>query len=179
MVSVTVGICTFNRAELLDQTLETLSRINVPDDATWEVIVVNNNSTDETPEIVARHLSHLPLRLIDEPVAGLSAARNRVIREATGELIIFIDDDVMVDCDWLAEYVRAAREWPHAHYFGGTVRAHFAVDPPKWVLRNSNVLAEPYSLAEHGSQTQALDSMKIVGANMAFRSWVLKQHSFN
>lgn len=177
--SVTVGICTFNRASLLDQTLESLSRVTVPSGLSWEVVVIDNNCTDNTPEIAARHRGHLPLRIVKEPVVGLCAARNRVVAEATGEFIIYIDDDVLVDKEWLVAYSRACSDWPETPYFGGTVRPHYAVEPPRWVTRNESMLAEPYSLAEHGQLSEPLGSRKIVGANMAFRKWVLQQHPFN
>src|SRR5687768_5445004 len=120
-VNVTVAICTHNRADLLDQTLAALRLVRIPHDVSWELLVVDNNSTDGTSQIITEHRRHLPIRPLFETQLGLCAARNRAIRESRGALILWTDDDVIVDPNWIVEYVRAAREFPDASYFGGTV----------------------------------------------------------
>ena len=101
-VSVSVVICTWNRAGLLDQTLARMRELHVPAGLAWELLVVNNNCTDDTDAVAARHRGHLPLRPVREPTPGLSNARNKGLAEARGELILWTDDDVRVDPGWLA-----------------------------------------------------------------------------
>src|SRR3954466_10143738 len=108
---VSVAICTWNRAENLDQTLAGLRGLHVPADVEWELLVVNNNSTDATEEVIARHTAQLPLRRLFERKQGLSNARNCAAAAARGDLLLWTDDDVLVDPDWLAVYVDSARRW--------------------------------------------------------------------
>src|SRR5262249_21230021 len=120
MTRVSVIICTWNRARLLDMTLEHFARLRVPAGVEWELVVVNNNSTDDTDAVLQRHEGRLPLRRLFEPRPGKSFAANLALAEARSDLILWTDDDVHVDPDWLAEYVAAARAWPDASFFGGT-----------------------------------------------------------
>jgi glycosyltransferase involved in cell wall biosynthesis len=104
---VTVAICSWNRARRLVQTLDSLTALAVPDGVDWELLVVNNNCTDDTDRVVASFTDRLPLRLLHEPTPGLSCARNRAVQHAAGEYILWTDDDVVVDSAWLTSYHRA------------------------------------------------------------------------
>jgi len=176
---VTVAICTYNRAALLDRTLQAFAQLRIPSGVDWEILVVNNNSSDRTDDVVAAHARHLPVRGLFEPKPGKSNAANLAVREARGELVLWTDDDVIVDREWLAEYVAAASQWPTAGYFGGTVDPWFETQPPEWIAKNVHVLGEPYALAQHSDQTFALKDEAVVGANMATRTAVLRQFPFN
>ena len=101
-MKVTVGICTWNRAKLLDLSLGRMISMRVPDGVTWELLVVNNNSTDDTEKVLASYEDRLPLRTFFEAAPGKSNALNRAVGEAQGDLIIWTDDDVLVDSGWLA-----------------------------------------------------------------------------
>src|SRR6187455_3042172 len=96
MLDVTVAICTWNRRTLLESTLESLERMKVSPSTRWELVLVDNGSTDGTAEVVANWISRrtLPLRYVHESVLGLSNARNRAITEARAEWLLFTDDDV-------------------------------------------------------------------------------------
>ena len=93
---LTVAICTWNRADLLDDTLASLATVAIPGGVTWEVIVANNNSTDHTDAVLARHASQLPLRRLFVAQQGKSYALNAVIERLTGDLVLWTDDDVRV-----------------------------------------------------------------------------------
>lgn len=103
-------VCTRNRARSLQDALESISRLTVPTDLMWEVVVVDNNSTDDTRDFVEAFLARtgLPIKYVFEPSPGLSRARNRAIHEASGDVLAFIDDDVVLDAMWL---VRIAEEF--------------------------------------------------------------------
>src|SRR6266511_1998288 len=147
---VSVAICTWNRARLLDLTLAELRRLRVPEGVEWELLVVNNNSPDDTAAVVARHAPHLPLRALTELRQGLSHARNAAVTAARGDLVLFTDDDVLVDPEWLAGYVAAARRWPDAAYFGGLIAPFYERRPPAWVEANLGCLFGMLVLRDFG-----------------------------
>ena len=95
MIPLSIVIATFNRSAYLLRTLESLAGQTLPAQE-FEILVVNNNSTDDTPAVFAgfaRQHPELRLRMVAEPVQGISYARNRGVAEAKGECIVFIDDD--------------------------------------------------------------------------------------
>src|ERR1700749_4624022 len=102
---ITVGICTFNRAESLRRTLDSLVAMEVPQDVAWEVVIVNNNSTDHTEEVIDAFRDRLSVRREFEPRPGKSNALNRAIDAAEGDYILWTDDDVVVDAGWGRAYV--------------------------------------------------------------------------
>lgn len=169
-MKLTVAICTWNRAGLLDQTLTALAGLTIPAGASWELVVVDNNSTDRTAEILARHAARLPLARVFEPVPGHCQARNAALARATGDLVVWTDDDVLVDADWLVRYHAAAERWPEAAFFGGTVDPLYAATPPRWVEANLDLLAGAYALARFGVEERPLAPGELpFGANMAMR----------
>src|SRR5262245_12262714 len=100
---VTVIICTWNRVKLLEETLVFLGGMNAPSAFRWEVVVVDNNSTDTTRELVARMAASFPTRLdyVFEPRQGKSHAMNTGARASTNPVLAFVDDDVRVAREWL------------------------------------------------------------------------------
>lgn len=177
---ITIAICTWNRAPLLDRTLTQLQRLEIPAGLDYEIIVVNNNCTDNTDEIIARHRSVLPVRRLFERQKGVSAARNCAVANACGELLLWTDDDVLVDAGWLKEYVRAAKEWPDASFFGGTIQPWFEVAPPKWIQDHIKTIEAVYSLKTVRSAIEPLPRNHFpFGANMAFRTETLRKYPFD
>ena len=128
--NVSVMICTWNNSQRLAVTLGALSRCVIPDGLTWELIVVNNNCTDDTDWTVARFTSMLPIVYVHEPRQGLSNARNAGLGGAHGRLIIFTDDDVKPCPGWLAAYWAAYQAMPRGCYFGGPVESEFESGRP-------------------------------------------------
>jgi glycosyltransferase involved in cell wall biosynthesis len=135
-VFVTVAICTFNRAESLRRTLDSLAVMRVARDLAWELIVVNNNSTDHTDAVIAEYRHRLPMRREFEPRPGLSNARNRAIAAARGEYIVWTDDDVVAGAGWLAAYAEAFRRWPDAVVFGGRIKPRYEPPVARWVAES-------------------------------------------
>ncbi len=136
---LTVAVCTWKRARRLDTILQNIYKLETPKDADWELLVINNNCTDDTDDVLSRHADHLPLRRLSEEKLGHCNARNCAIDGARGELIVWTDDDVLVDPQWLVAYAGAARSNPKASFFGGPIAPWFPVDPPAWVQANPNV----------------------------------------
>jgi glycosyltransferase involved in cell wall biosynthesis len=171
MTAITVAICTWNRAALLRQTLAQMTELAVPPDTTWELLVVNNNCTDETEQVVRSFADQLPIRHLFEAQPGQSAARNLAVREATGEYLVWTDDDVLVDRDWLAAYRRAFDRWPDAAVFGGPIEPWFEGSPPEWLKQVFASVRHAYATLDLGPTPVPLakpDRLPF-GANMAFR----------
>jgi glycosyltransferase involved in cell wall biosynthesis len=174
---VTVAICTWNRASQLDRTLARLRELEVPDDLDWEVLVVDNGSTDDTSGVLEKYAGALPLRAVAEAEQGLSRARNRAIDVAAGDLLCWTDDDVQVEPDWLAQYARAAREQPDTSFFGGPILPWFECDPPEWVAAGIHEIGSAFALRDLGPKPLALSEKQLpFGANFAVRASV--QHRF-
>jgi len=178
---ISVIICTWNRAALLDQTLTQFAKLRVPAGFDWELVVVNNRCTDATDEVLARHAGRLPLVRLYEDRAGKSYAANRAVEHCAGELLLWTDDDVLVDPGWMEAYVRAAQTWPHATFFGGTVEPLFAAKPPRWVLRNLAILGNLFALVDEHPDGLHIGRRDVppVGANLATRRSALEHHRFD
>ena len=85
-MDVTVALCTWNRSALLERTLSSMVRLRIPTGLDWELLVVDNGSTDETRAVLDRFRSELPLRTVSEPQAGVAHARARGLAEARGDV---------------------------------------------------------------------------------------------
>lgn len=132
-MDASIVVCTYNRAESLKDTLAALARLEAPPTRTWEVVVVDNNSRDHTRQVVEAAQQAWPrLRYVFEPAQGLSHARNRGIAEAAGEVILFTDDDVLPEPDWM-ETTLAGLEKYGADACGGYIAPIWETPPPDWL----------------------------------------------
>jgi glycosyltransferase involved in cell wall biosynthesis len=167
----TVAIGTWNRASLLFQTLDNLTRVEPPA-VLWELVVVNNNSTDETESVLDHFSERLPLRRVFEPEPGIANARNAAIRHANGEYIVWTDDDVLIDKEWLRAYERAVNQWPDTALFGGPVRPKFEGTPPAWLVDIWPKVAEVFVTRDPGKEPIELDGADHIpyGANYVVRT---------
>lgn len=148
MFSLDIVICTYNNAALLDGTLAALARVRVPPGAACSVLVVDNNCTDETAEVVARRArsSALPLRVVREARQGLTPARVCGVRGTTAEWVAFVDDDCLLAEDWLEQAARFAAAHPACGAFGGRITLEWEQPPPPYVLN----FPYAYAGANHG-----------------------------
>jgi GT2 family glycosyltransferase len=121
IIKVSVVVPTYNRCDALDETLRHLSYQQFAEP--WEAIVVNNNCTDETDKVVGKAATKfpVPLRLVYEKKPGAAAARNAGARVAVGEYLVFIDNDILTETDFLSRHYRALRENPHSWIVGQVV----------------------------------------------------------
>lgn len=179
-MDVTVAVCTWNRAAILDQTLDSIRGIAVPAGLSWEVVVVNNNSPDDTEKVLDKYEPLLPLRRFFEKAQGSSHARNRAVAEARGDLLIWIDDDVLVDRNWLAEFHAAASQYPDATFFAGAIEPWFAATPPKDFERFLPKIGPAFAVRDLGPGCRPLaNDEDPFSANMAIRTAVQKQYPFD
>jgi len=151
MVQITAVIPTHNRARFLGDCLISLCEQNLDPDL-FEICVVNNASTDTTPEIVTTVAGHFPrhkLFMVDEPKLGLSNARNRGIAETRAPLIAFGDDDATMPPDWLARIVARFEELgPELGKLGGEIEPVWGAPRPAWI--SDRMLTMLTASAGHG-----------------------------
>ena len=176
----TVAVCTWNRAALLREFLGRLARArSVQGD--WELLVVNNNCTDDTERVLEAFEGRLPLRRAFEPKPGHSHARNAAVREARGEYIVWTDDDVLVGEGWLAAYARAVEQHPEAAVFGGPIRPLFEGTPPAWLAAAWRDVGPVFAARELGDEPFELDEKGELpyGANFVLRMREQKLFTYN
>jgi glycosyltransferase involved in cell wall biosynthesis len=167
---ITVAICTWNRCRLLAQTLEQMTRLRVPGDTDWELLIVNNNCTDATREVIRSYSHRLRIREIVEKKPGLSHARNCALAHAKGDYILWTDDDVRVDEGWLTAFSETAARYPNGAVFGGPIEPWFPVTPDPEFLVSFPALRTGFCGVDHGEPERYLGPEQYVwGANMAFR----------
>jgi glucosyl-dolichyl phosphate glucuronosyltransferase len=169
-MDVSVVICTYNRALSLKGALASLADMKVPDEVSWEVVVVDNNSNDQTRSVVEQFAQQTPnLRYVFESNQGLSLARNRGIKESIGHIISFIDDDVMVAPDWLLE-VKRAFDGSAVACVGGKVPLRKDLDLPDWWCKEYNASLGQFDKGEEAIILDSRSQGKVgIGANLSFR----------
>lgn len=185
-MDVTVAICTQNRAALLSQTLNSISRMRIPKGISWEVVVVNNNSSDTTDDVILKHANVLPIRGDFESALGIANARNRAVAVAHGEYIIWLDDDVIVDPGLFSAYLDASRQWPDAAFFGGRVIPELEKPVPRWLNEawaTVPIVPVSFALRDYGDEPQpmSLESPRRIPAhaNCAVRMAAQKAYTFH
>jgi len=170
-MDASIIVCTYNRAESLRETLNSLRSLKASPICQWEVIVVDNNSKDRTREVVEEIQRDWPLlRYEFEPKQGLSHARNHGIGCARGEVVLFTDDDVLPESDWL-ETTLAGMEKHRADACGGYIAPIWETPPPAWLTeRFYGFLAVRTDRSDDYPIESA--SQAPFGANMALRKAV-------
>jgi glycosyltransferase involved in cell wall biosynthesis len=169
-MNASVIVCTYNRAATLAKMLATLSATVVDRSISWELLVVDNNSTDQTRRVVERVIPDFPcpVRYLFQEKQGKSHALNLAISEARGELLLFTDDDVIVHPAWLQEIVTGFATHDCIG-IGGRIEAVWQQERPTWYsdrnpYRMFGVIIE-YDQGEAPGYTE----LPPYGANMAFR----------
>lgn len=177
MNGVTVIVCCYNSAKRLPETIKHLAYQNVPPEIPWEVIIVNNASTDNTVEVAknewAKYKREVPFKIVDQPKPGLSYAREKGIEVSRFEYLIFCDDD-----NWLDEnYVKNAFEIMESNTkmgaLGGTISAVYEEEPPSWFYQYTGYLAIGDLKQESGEATSIPGFL--YGAGICLRKQALNQ----
>jgi glycosyltransferase involved in cell wall biosynthesis len=168
---VTVIICTYNRSDLLRQTLAGVAQQDYPA-GELEVLVIDNNSRDDTRTAVAEFADapHAPRHVL-ETAQGLDHARNRGLAEATGDILLFADDDILVQPDWVRQIAApfAADADRRIGCVGGEVVPVFPDGLPDWIRE----WHAPLAFRTDAGPLPPRDSP--MGANFAFPRWVFDQ----
>ncbi len=174
----TVILCTYNRCQSLAKTLESLAASALPGWIDWEVLVVDNNSIDQTREVVEDFCLRYPgrFRYIFEPHPGKSFALNTGVREAHGDVLAFTDDDVSIEPTWLQNLTASLNDGEWAGAGGRTLLEH-TFSPPRWLtLEGPDDLGWALApLFDQGPQRCEIREAPY-GANMAFRKEMFEKH---
>jgi glycosyltransferase involved in cell wall biosynthesis len=158
--TASIILCSHNRADHLEKTLQSLRQVAIPEDWSVELLLVDNASMDATPEVMqAFNHPRMDVRRIREEKTGLSNARNRGLQEARGEVLLFTDDDVRVPSGWIEGMVTPILR-DEADAVAGGVELCREVQAQGTTPRHRSLLAS----------TEQIDSSRpdrLVGANMA------------
>lgn len=183
MSSITLIIPTYNRAVYLEKAMESLQSLVVPVGIDTEVLVINNNCTDHTSEVVSKMAGTLsiPVRQVIETQQGLCFGRNRGIAEARHEHLAFLDDDILVSPQWLTSYFDAMTNIG-ADAVVGPVFPIFEQGQPDFIFGLAlDIISSGYS--RKGDLIQLLDSPyshELPGCNFGVkRSWAIQLSGFN
>ena len=165
---ISVIICTYNRERYIAQALERVSKTEFAD---YEILVVNNNSTDSSEAKIQAFMEAnptVPVRYFVETKQGLSNARNRGMAEARGDVFVFLDDDSLVQGDYLRTLDEYLAMNPQADAFGGRIEPLFDECPrPKWLCRWSMGWV---SALDMGEAVREFEGKAFpIGANMGIR----------
>jgi len=133
MPDLSVLIATYNRAEVLRQTLAAMCALD-RERLDVEFVIIDNNSADNTAEVIDSFKDRLPIRHLFQPKQGKSAALNLALETAElGDIVVFTDDDVVPAANWLQEVRVATVRWSEVAVFGGRIDPLFPDDAPSWV----------------------------------------------
>ena len=135
-MDISVVICTYNRSRHLKNVLSSLAEQEVSDDLTWEIVVIDNNSKDNTKDIVRdfKSTTSIPVQYFTEEKQGLSHARNRGIVEATGKYVAFTDDDAIAEKKWVASLHEGLMKYG-CDCVGGKIFLRTEKELPGWLNR--------------------------------------------
>ncbi len=180
--SVTVLVCTYNRAELLRETLAALRECTTPADCVVDILVVDNNSSDSTPEVI-RGVSASPgwpIHYLIERRQGKSFALNSALAVARGDVIALTDDDVLPARDWVSRIVETFRQQPVEFVFGKVLPRWGTLPPPELLSRRARDVWGPLALIDYGDEpipytTAEFRRLRLpIGANLAVRRTALQ-----
>lgn len=168
---VSVVLSTYNRAYLLRQTLLGMERQSASCD--WEVVVIDNGSTDRTPDVLASMSERLPLRILKESRPGKSRGINLAMAIAGGELVIFTDDDIRPSPLWAAEYQLASRQYPKVDIFCGPINNLFPAGAPEWLANCPHASPLFAKFAPRATKGELSPDVLPFGGNFAVRRQLL------
>ena len=132
-VRLSVMFATRNGEHVLRRTLEGYVNALVPS-ASWELLVIDNGSTDASAEILESFRRRLPLGVITELRPGKNRALNAGLEACSGQLLVLTDDDAVPEKSFLVAWERVLDEHLDIDLFGGRIRPVFEVPPPRWLL---------------------------------------------
>jgi|WetSurMetagenome_2_1015567.scaffolds.fasta_scaffold317821_1 glucosyl-dolichyl phosphate glucuronosyltransferase len=179
-MDISVLICTFNRSGSLSKTLDSVGSQLMPPSVAWEVVVIDNNSSDQTKQVVESYCLRNPalFRYVFEARQGLSRARNAGVRVARGQIVVFTDDDVIAEPTWLERLTTPLLSdgWSGG---GGRVVPPPDLKLPDWLTVGGDMdlvgaLLPIFDLGDHAGEMKRPP----YGANMTFHKSMFEKHGF-
>lgn len=173
---ITAIICTYNRAKYIRPLLESIAANDLPKDE-YEILLVDNNCTDNTRDICAAFAAaHIDVhfRYTVETEQGLSAARNRGIQESQGDIIVYIDDDALVDTHYLRDYAEWFEAHPETMACGGKILPLYETEEPQWMTPYTKALLTAWM--DYGDRVREYPKGRYPGGgNAAYRKEVFEK----
>ena len=163
-----VIIPTYNRSDSLARALRSLARLDFPRDQ-WQVVVVDNNSTDDTKQVAeaARSSMALNLKYVREERLSFTVARHTGAAAAEGDILLYIDDDVTVETGWMKAVVEGFQRDPKTGMVAGPIKPIFEVAPPEWILKMDDMDGVWLSLFDCGNEIREVPGA--LGPNLCIR----------
>ena len=170
---ISIIICTYNREKYIRPLLESIVKNDYPT-TDYEIVLVDNNCTDNThgvcEQFAAAH-KEVAFRYVIEPEQGLSAARNKGIKEAKGDIIIYVDDDALVDTDYIRQYAEHFATYPETMAAGGPIEPLYETKEPSWMSPYTKALLTAWM--NYGNQVREYPNGRYPGGgNAAYRKEV-------
>ena len=173
---LTAIICTYNRAKYIGNLLESIAKNDISK-ADYEIVLVDNNCTDNTHAICDAFVQAHPdimFRYVVETEQGLSAARNKGIREAKGDILVYIDDDALVDTDYLRIYAEHFAQNPDTMAAGGPIEPLYETAVPTWMTPYTKALLTGWM--NYGDHVRTFPNGRYPGGgNAAYRKEVFEK----
>ena len=173
---ISIIICTYNREKYIRPLLESIAKNDYPN-TDYEIVLVDNNCTDNThgvcEQFAAAH-KEVAFRYVIEPEQGLSAARNKGIKEAKGDIIIYVDDDALVDSDYIRIYAEHFAVHPDTMAAGGPIEPLYETQEPSWMSPYTKALLTAWM--NYGDQVREYPNGRYPGGgNAAYRKEVFER----
>jgi glucosyl-dolichyl phosphate glucuronosyltransferase len=182
VTSASVVICTYNRATLLRETLAVLQDMTPPSACEVEIVVVDNNSTDNTPAVIDEARAHGPFPIVSlkESRQGKGFALNLALAHARGDILALTDDDVLPTRDWLRRIVDDFRLHDVTFVFGKVLPRWSRMPPPELLTLPAQAIWGPLAIVDYGDEPAtyhpAAPGQRLpIGANLAFSREALLQ----
>lgn len=176
-MTIDIILATFNRAAILEEALTCYLQIQPPG-GRWRLILADNGSTDETPTVVNRFCSKLPIEYIHEGRPGKTMAVNAALARASADLILFTDDDILPTPGWLMHYELAAEQHPGYDIFGGPVTLKWPSPPEPWMISSHAIEGDCFA-ATNPSHVSGPHQGAVVGGNFAVRRRAIEGAGFD
>jgi L-malate glycosyltransferase len=167
---LTVLMATHNGAPTLPVVLDAYCKLEPPAGG-WNLVIVDNGSTDSTKEIIEAFTQKLPLTYAFEGQQGKNAALNTGLTYIEGDLIVFTDDDAIPRRDWLVQLRTTADSQSSFSIFGGTILPKWEVDPEPWIL-NWVPLSVAYTLTDPDWPEGPITPQRVFEVNSAYRAHI-------
>jgi glycosyltransferase involved in cell wall biosynthesis len=174
---ISLVFTSFNGAKTLPLMLNSLTTLTPPKNG-WKIIAVNNASTDETNDILNQFTGKLPLTILFEKKLGKNNALNSAIPYFEGEHIVFTDDDIIPNPDWLINFELAVNNNEQYSVFAGEVRHHWLSPPPKWLIQMA-AEGRAYAGTPLDLPGGSIDWKKIKGPNLMVKSDIFENVMFS
>lgn len=173
---VSVVVCCFNSSRVIVPTVSALSRLSVPAGIGCEVILVDNNCTDDTVRLAqgAWQNSGHPLRIIEEKEPGLLHARKKGVAYARFDILLFVDDDNILEPGWVETLYRLYKDMPGVGAVGGINEIFYEGEKPAWLEHYRHIYA-----CGPRAETPGFITRKVFGAGVSFRTHVIRSILFS